>query len=141
MIMKVAQWQRCRRRSSSIRSIVSSPLLVRAAREGTIRTGPRMVLHGVFGKLLPKDQEVPVLAASITQDPRVEGMMVMGAACGFASRSVIGSRHLRSSDDARDHCWSRRVPQAYTPMRAQRAGLRGAVGGNQSRLPRRDPDF
>jgi hypothetical protein len=35
-----------------------------------------MVLHSVFGKLLPKDQEVPVLAAKLGDDPRFAGLMV-----------------------------------------------------------------
>ena len=30
-----------------------------------LRTGPRMVLHSVFGKMLPKDQVLPVLAAGM----------------------------------------------------------------------------
>lgn len=41
-----------------------------------LRTGPRMVLHSVFGKLLPKDQELPVLAAKLNEDPRFAGLMV-----------------------------------------------------------------
>jgi hypothetical protein len=41
-----------------------------------LRTGPRMVLHSVFGKLLPKDQEVPMLAAKLGDDPRFAGLMV-----------------------------------------------------------------
>jgi hypothetical protein len=41
-----------------------------------LRTGPRMVLHSVFGKLLRKDQEVPVLAARVSDDPRLAGLMV-----------------------------------------------------------------
>jgi hypothetical protein len=41
-----------------------------------LRTGPRMVLHSVFGKLLPKDQEVPVLAERLQEDPRFAGLMV-----------------------------------------------------------------
>lgn len=41
-----------------------------------LRTGPRMVLHSVFGKLLPKDQELPVLAANLNDDPRFVGLMV-----------------------------------------------------------------
>ena len=35
-----------------------------------------MVLHSVFGKLLPKDQEMPVLAAKLSEDPRFAGLMV-----------------------------------------------------------------
>jgi hypothetical protein len=56
---------------------------VKLVRDGTLqfdgahlRTGPRLVLHSVFGKLLPKDQEVPVLAAQIGKDPRLAGMMI-----------------------------------------------------------------
>jgi hypothetical protein len=56
---------------------------VKLVRDGTLqfdgahlRTGPRMVLHGVFGKLLPKDQEMPVLAAKLSEDPRFAGLMV-----------------------------------------------------------------
>ena len=41
-----------------------------------LRTGPRLVLHGVFGKLLPKDQEAPLLAARLGDDPRFAGLMV-----------------------------------------------------------------
>ena len=41
-----------------------------------LRTGPRMVLHSVFGKMLPKDQELPVLAAKLNEDPRFAGLMV-----------------------------------------------------------------
>ena len=41
-----------------------------------LRTGPRMVLHSVFGKLLPKDQEAPVLADRLQDDPRFAGLMV-----------------------------------------------------------------
>ena len=41
-----------------------------------LRTGPRLVLHSVFGKLLRKDQEVPVLAARLSDDPRFAGLMV-----------------------------------------------------------------
>jgi hypothetical protein len=56
---------------------------VKLVRDGTLqfdgahlRTGPRLVLHSVFGKLLPKDQEVPVLAAKLSDDPRFAGLMV-----------------------------------------------------------------
>jgi hypothetical protein len=56
---------------------------VKLVRDGTLqfdgahlRTGPRLILHSVFGKLLPKDQEVPVLAAQIGKDPRLAGMMI-----------------------------------------------------------------
>lgn len=41
-----------------------------------LRTGPRMVLHSVFGKMLPKDQVLPVLAAKLNEDPRFAGLMV-----------------------------------------------------------------
>ncbi|MBA3482783.1 MAG: hypothetical protein H0T51_13310, partial [Pirellulales bacterium] len=56
---------------------------VKLVRDGTLqfdgahlRTGPRMMLHGVFGKLLPKDQEMPVLTAKLSEDPRFAGLMV-----------------------------------------------------------------
>ncbi|RIK80851.1 MAG: hypothetical protein DCC67_08855 [Planctomycetota bacterium] len=56
---------------------------VKLVRDGTLqfsgahlRTGPRMVLHSVFGKLLPKDQEIPVLMAKLADDPRLDGMMI-----------------------------------------------------------------
>lgn len=58
-------------------------LEVKLVREGTLqfegahlRTGPRLVLHSVFGKMIRKDQEVSLLAAKINDDPRFAGMMV-----------------------------------------------------------------
>ncbi|HYO24114.1 MAG TPA: hypothetical protein VEQ85_04115, partial [Lacipirellulaceae bacterium] len=58
-------------------------LEMKLVREGTLqfegahlRTGPRLVLHSVFGKLLRKDQEVPVLAPRLGDDPRLAGLMV-----------------------------------------------------------------
>lgn len=60
-----------------------SGLDMKLVRDGTLqfsgahlRTGPRMVLHSVFGKLLPKDQEVPVLMAQLGEDPRFAGLMI-----------------------------------------------------------------
>ncbi len=56
---------------------------VKLVRDGTLqfdgahlRAGPRIVLHSVFGKLLPKDQELPILAAKLSDDPRFKGLMV-----------------------------------------------------------------
>jgi len=56
---------------------------VHLVRDGTLqfssrrlRTGPRVVLHSVFGKLLPKDQQIPMLAAHLSQDQRFAGLMV-----------------------------------------------------------------
>lgn len=56
---------------------------VRLIREGTLqfegrnlRTGPRVVLHSVFGKLLRKDQEVRLLKEGLADDPRLDGLMV-----------------------------------------------------------------
>ena len=56
---------------------------VRLVREGILqfegkhlRTGPRVVLHSVFGKLLRKDQEVQVLKDALVSDPRLNGIMV-----------------------------------------------------------------
>ena len=58
-------------------------LEVKLVRDGSLqfegahlRSGPRLVLHSVFGKLLRKDQEVPVLAARLSDDPRLAGLMV-----------------------------------------------------------------
>jgi hypothetical protein len=88
LILKIVELRHGR---DSIRSVgvhaffrpVVEGMDVKLVRDGTLqfdgahlRTGPRMVLHGVFGKLLPKDQQVPVLAAAVTADPRVQGMMV-----------------------------------------------------------------
>jgi hypothetical protein len=41
-----------------------------------LRTGPRLVLHSVFGKLLRPDQQVPLLAAKLGEDARLDGLMV-----------------------------------------------------------------
>jgi hypothetical protein len=56
---------------------------IKLVRDGSIqfdgahlRAGPRVVLHSVFGKLLPKDQELPILAAKLSDDPRFKGLMV-----------------------------------------------------------------
>jgi hypothetical protein len=58
-------------------------LEVKLVRDGTLqfegahlRTGPRLVLHSVFGKLLRKDQEVPLVAKRLDDDPRFAGLMV-----------------------------------------------------------------
>ncbi len=61
---------------------VMDGLNVRLVRDGSLqfdgrnlRTGPRVVLHSVFGKLLLKNQEMPLLRRDIN-DPRLEGLMV-----------------------------------------------------------------
>jgi hypothetical protein len=61
---------------------VMEGLNVRLVREDSLqfeprnlRTGPRIVLHTVFGKLLLKDQEMSLLRQDIN-DPRLEGLMV-----------------------------------------------------------------
>jgi hypothetical protein len=41
-----------------------------------LRTGTRMILHSVFGKLLRRDHEVPVLTKDLDGDPRFAGLMV-----------------------------------------------------------------
>lgn len=58
-------------------------LQVDLVRDGTLqfsgarlRTGPRVVLHSVFGKLLHKATKVPVLAEGLEEDPRFAGLMV-----------------------------------------------------------------
>jgi hypothetical protein len=62
---------------------VMDGLDVRLVRDGTLqfdgrnlRTGPRVVLHSVFGKLLLKNQEMPLLNRDLDDDPRLEGLMV-----------------------------------------------------------------
>ncbi len=56
---------------------------VRLVRDGTLqfagrnlRTGPRVVLHSVFGKLLTKDHEVRLLNRNLGDDPRFDELMV-----------------------------------------------------------------
>ncbi|MEM9351687.1 MAG: hypothetical protein AAGA92_01615 [Planctomycetota bacterium] len=58
-------------------------LQVKLVRDGSLQfsgrrilTGPRIVLHSVFGKLIRKDQEFPVITAGVHNDPRLKGMMV-----------------------------------------------------------------
>lgn len=58
-------------------------LQVKLVRDGTLqfsgprlRTGPRVILHSVFGRLLQNAEEVPLLAERIQTDPRFEGLMV-----------------------------------------------------------------
>jgi len=41
-----------------------------------LKTGPRVVLHSVIGKLLPKDQKIDLLRAELGSDPRLAGLMV-----------------------------------------------------------------
>lgn len=62
---------------------VMDGLNVRLVRDGSLqfeghnlRTGPRVVLHSVFGKLLLKDQEIPLLKHSLDEDERLDGLMV-----------------------------------------------------------------
>jgi len=62
---------------------VMKGLEVRLVRDGSLqfagrrlKTGPRMVLHTVIGKLLPKDQEIGLLRADLENDPRLAGLMV-----------------------------------------------------------------
>ncbi len=56
---------------------------LRLVRDGTLqfagrrlKTGPRVVLHSVLGKLLPKDQEIGVFQTGPESDPRWDGLMV-----------------------------------------------------------------
>jgi len=56
---------------------------VRLVRDGTLqfsgrrlKTGPRIVLHSVIGKLLEKDQEIQLLNPKMLADPRLAGLMV-----------------------------------------------------------------
>ena len=62
---------------------VMKGLEVRLVRDGSLqfagrrlKTGPRVVLHSVIGKLLPKDQEIGLLRADLENDPRLAGLMV-----------------------------------------------------------------
>jgi hypothetical protein len=41
-----------------------------------LRSGPRLVLHSVFGKLLRRDQQIPVITPRFRDDPRFAGLMV-----------------------------------------------------------------
>ncbi|MCA9259358.1 MAG: hypothetical protein KDA61_09170 [Planctomycetales bacterium] len=41
-----------------------------------LRTGSRMVLHGVFNKLIRKDHPLELIAANLKEDPRWQGLMV-----------------------------------------------------------------
>ncbi|MEO2047344.1 MAG: hypothetical protein ABGX16_12320 [Pirellulales bacterium] len=58
-------------------------LQVTLVRDGTLQfsgrrllTGPRMVLHSIFGKLLRRDQQLLLLGEKIQQDPRTNGLMI-----------------------------------------------------------------
>jgi len=58
-------------------------LAVKLVREGSLqfssrrlKTGPRIVLHGVIGKLLPQGQEISLIASKLQDDPRFAGLMV-----------------------------------------------------------------
>jgi hypothetical protein len=55
-----------------------------------LRTGPRMVLHSVFGKMLRADHEIPLLARRLSEDPRLNGLMVTQLVIddGWAALSV-----------------------------------------------------
>ena len=62
---------------------VTKGLDVRLVREGSLqfagrrlKTGPRIVLHSVLGKLLRKDQEIQLMRADLESDPRFTGLMV-----------------------------------------------------------------
>ena len=56
---------------------------IRLVRDGTLqfsgrrlKTGPRVVLHSIIGKLLAKDHEIKLLNAKVQEDPRLAGLMV-----------------------------------------------------------------
>ncbi|MCG8451053.1 MAG: hypothetical protein MI725_15910 [Pirellulales bacterium] len=62
---------------------VTSGLDVQLVRDGTLqfagrrlKTGARVVLHSVMGKLLRKDQELNLLRSPLGSDPRFAGLMV-----------------------------------------------------------------
>ena len=56
---------------------------VRLVRDGTLqfsgrrlKTGPRVVLHSIIGKLLAKGQEIQLLNPALIEDPRLKGLMI-----------------------------------------------------------------
>ncbi len=56
---------------------------VRLVRDGSLqfagrrlKTGPRIVLHGIFGKLIEQDAEIRLMADGTQPDPRLNGLMV-----------------------------------------------------------------
>lgn len=56
---------------------------VKLVRDGTLqfsgyrlKTGPRIVLHSVIGKLIRDDQQITLLNEKVRSDPRFEGLMV-----------------------------------------------------------------
>ena len=62
---------------------VVNGLSVKLVRDGTLqfsgrrlKTGPRVVLHSIMGKLLVKDQEINLVNAKLMLDPRFGGLMV-----------------------------------------------------------------
>ncbi len=62
---------------------VLSGLGVKLARDGSLqfsgrrlKTGPRIVLHSIMGKLLVKNQEITVVNAKLMLDPRFAGLMI-----------------------------------------------------------------
>ena len=62
---------------------VVNGLEVKLVRDGTLqfngrrlKTGPRVVLHSVLGKLLRKDQEITLIRSTLQSDPRLAGIMV-----------------------------------------------------------------
>lgn len=62
---------------------ILSGLDVRLVRDGTLqfsgrrlKTGPRVVLHSVIGKMLQHDQEITILSDRLLSDPRLKGLMV-----------------------------------------------------------------
>ena len=91
-------------------------LNVRLVRDGVLhfegkrlKTGPRVVLHSVFGKLLHKGQEIVLLRIPEQPDPRLNGLMI--------TQLII------------DDGW---IALALGPDRAQQA-FRGARGSAESK--------
>jgi hypothetical protein len=41
-----------------------------------VLTGARMVLHSVFGKVLPKGLRIPLMDERVVGDPRMDGLMI-----------------------------------------------------------------
>lgn len=88
LILSIAELAQGRDRITNVRvhaffRPVVDGLSLKLVRDDTLQfdgrrllTGPRIVLHSVFGKMLPKDQEIVILAPRVEGDPRFAGLMV-----------------------------------------------------------------
>ena len=88
LVLSIKELSRGRDRISNFKVHVKfrpevSGLQAVLVRDGTLQfsghrllTGPRVVLHSVFGKLFQKDEQVPLLAERVQNDPRLAGLTV-----------------------------------------------------------------